>query len=331
VTGLEFRDVYVEYRSEAGRIVGAVVGVSLHVEHGQVVGLVGESGCGKSTLARAATGVVPIRSGEVLFEGQPVTHLSWRPRPAHEVRLQMIFQDSYGSLNPRRRVGTQVEQALELAGRVTASGRARRARDLLEQVGLAPGVDAVYPHQLSGGQRQRVCIARALAAEPSVIVADEPISSLDASAQAQIANLLLRLARDLDVGLLFISHDLGIVRHIADVVYVMYLGQIVELGTASEVWSEPLHPYSRALIDAVPIVDGAGALPISLPGEVPDPSNPPRGCRFHPRCPVAMDRCSSEPPPRFTVRRGREAACWLAQTNAGVVSALDRRQGEVAG
>jgi peptide/nickel transport system ATP-binding protein len=198
---------------------------------------------------------------------------------------------------------------MTLGGRKDA--RDERVAELLEQVGLSPGASRRYPHEFSGGQRQRIAIARALAADPSCIVLDEPLSSLDASAQAQVANLLVRLARELDIGLLLISHDLAIVRHVCDAISVMYLGLIVESGPAAEVWSAPKHPYTEALIAAIPHADGAGDLPLALPGEVPDPAQPPSGCRFHPRCPHVFERCSLEEPPLYRLGADRLAACFL--------------------
>lgn len=308
---LELRDVAVEYRRAGRAPVRAVAGASLSVDAGQVVGLVGETGCGKSTLARAAVGLVKPVSGTVSFEGRPVRPLNRRARSRVDARLQMVFQNPFSSLNPRRRVGDQIADAMAILGLVPAGRRQARVQELLEQVGLPAAAAQRFPHQYSGGQRQRIAIARALAAEPSVIVLDEPLSSLDASAQAQVANLLKRLARDLGVGLLLISHDLAIVRHIADVVAVMYLGLVVETSPTRRLWSAPLHPYTEALIDAIPRADGSGWLPESLPGEVPDPARPPDGCRFNPRCPYAFDRCRTEVPPLVDVVDGRRVACWL--------------------
>jgi peptide/nickel transport system ATP-binding protein len=316
VSTLELNDIRVEYSRAGKATVQAVAGVTLRVERGQIVGLVGESGCGKSTLARAATGLVGLRTGAVSFEGHPVTRLGWRARPQPDVRLQMIFQDPYSSLNPRRRVGSQILQAVALAAKIPPQRRAGRIEQLLEQVGLPASAARAYPHELSGGQRQRVCIARALAAEPTMIVADEPISALDSSAQAQIATLLTQLTRSLNVGLLFISHDLSIVRHIADVVYVMYLGMVVEVGSPADIWAQPLHPYTEALIKAIPRPDGRRVLPDAVAGEVPDPANPPRACRFHPRCPYAFERCREESPPLTPIGVGRVASCWLRVPDA---------------
>jgi peptide/nickel transport system ATP-binding protein len=223
----------------------------------------------------------------------------------------MVFQNPFSSLNPRRRIGDQIGEALTTLGLVPRARRSARISQLLDQVGLPAGVARGYPHEFSGGQRQRIAIARALAASPSVIVLDEPLASLDASAQAQIANLLAALARELELGLLLISHDLAIVRHVADVVAVMYLGVVVEAAPTQELWATPLHPYTEALIAAVPHADGAGTLPLALPGEVPDPARPPPGCRFHPRCPYAFEPCPTEDPPLVELAPRRTAACWL--------------------
>lgn len=318
---LELRDVVVDYQRRHLPPVRAVAGVSLNLQRGEILGLVGESGCGKSTLGRATVGLLAPTSGTILFEGEPVSALGRSARPQRERRLQMVFQDPTSSLNGRRRVGAQVLDGISLGSGEAAqhdSAALARVGELLEMVGLPADAAARFPHEFSGGQRQRICIARALAAEPSVIVADEPISALDASAQAQIANLLRELAQELNVGLLFISHDLAIVRHVADRVAVMYLGRIAETGSTSAVWEEPLHPYSTALIGAVLRADGSGELPQALPGDVPDPADPPKGCRFQTRCPMVMDRCRVEEPTlQLSADRtdaasdGRQVACWL--------------------
>ena len=323
MSSLELRDIVVEYERRGGGQVRAVAGASIAVERGQIVGLVGESGCGKSSLARAAVGLVEPVEGMVLFEGREVTTLSRGARPSELVRLQLVFQNPYSSLNPRRKVGAQVADALD-ALEVPRSARAARVRELCEIVGLPAGAVDRYPHEFSGGQRQRIAIARTLAADPSVLVLDEPLASLDASAQAQLANLLVNLSRELRLGLLLISHDLAIVRHVADVVSVMYLGVMVELGPARPLWQLPAHPYSEALIGAVPHPDGSGFLPDALPGEVPDPSHPPAGCRFHPRCPYAFDRCRTEVPPLVPLAHGRHAACWLQPAGEEAVQPAER-------
>jgi oligopeptide/dipeptide ABC transporter ATP-binding protein len=310
---LEIDDVEVTYERRDRARFRAVAGASLNVERGQIVGLVGESGCGKSSLARAAVGLVAPTAGAVRFEGRPVVPLTRRARSAELTRLQLVFQNPYSSLNPRRRIGDQVADGVT-GGR---ADRATRVAELLELVGLPANARSRYPHEFSGGQRQRIAIARALAADPSLIVLDEPLASLDASAQAQVANLLLDLSKQLSLSLLLISHDLAIVHHVADVVSVMYLGKIVESGPTGALWSAPQHPYTEALIGAVPRPDGTGTMPEVLPGEVPDPALPPLGCRFHPRCPHAMDTCRASEPELVRVGEDRLAACWLRVPEAG--------------
>ncbi|TYB71014.1 ABC transporter ATP-binding protein [Nonomuraea sp. PA05] len=295
---LTIDDLVVEHRSPGRPVVRAVAGASLSVRPGEVVGLVGESGCGKSTLARAVCGLNPITAGSIDFDGQPVTPLGLRRRRL--TGIQMVFQDPYASLNPRRRVGDQIADGLRTAGDTAAS-----PADLLERVGLPRDFAGRHPHEFSGGQRQRIAIARALAARPRLLIGDEPISALDASAQAQVARLMRDLAVESGAGLLFISHDLSVVRLIADRIAVMYLGKIVEVGDTAEVWANPRHPYTRALLAAIPQPDGLGVLPEELPGDVPDPASPPSGCRFSPRCPLVMDVCRDKEPDFGPV------ACWL--------------------
>ena len=323
---LELRDIVVDYERRGGARVRAVAGASLTVEPGRIVGLVGESGCGKSTLARAAVGLVKTTSGTVLFGGREVGALGRHGRDRELARLQLVFQNPYASLNPRRRIGSQLSDALTTLGLTPPAARAGRVRELCETVGLPAGAVDRFPHEFSGGQRQRIAIARTLAAEPSVIVLDEPLASLDASAQAQLANLLVNLSRELGLGLLLISHDLAIVRHVADAVSVMYLGRMVETGPTRELWDLPLHPYTESLIRAIPHPDGSGFLPDALPGEVPDPGQPPSGCRFHPRCPYAFARCGVEDPPLVPLAGDREAACWLQPAGAPPAPPAERLQ-----
>jgi len=312
---LELSGVAVEY-GRRGQRVRAVDGVDLTVARGEIVGLVGESGCGKSSLARAAVGLEPLAAGTVTFEGRPVATLGRRRRPEYLRGLQMVFQDPYESLNPRRKVGEIIADGVRLGGGSRAEGLARAA-ELLERVGLPASAAASYPHEFSGGQRQRIAIARTLVARPSCLIADEPISALDASAQAQIANLLGELV-DADLGLVLVSHDLSVVRQVADRVAVMYLGRIVEIGDTETVWGDPRHPYTEALVAAIPHADGAGVLPVDLPGDVPDPASPPPGCRFHPRCPIAQDRCR-ELDQRLAPVAGRQIACHVrAQVGAEI-------------
>jgi oligopeptide/dipeptide ABC transporter ATP-binding protein len=311
---LDLIDVEVTYERSDGSPVRAVAGVSLSVGAGEIVGLVGETGCGKSSLARAACGLLPVSAGSVQFEGRPVRPVRQRERAAADIGLQMVFQNPYGSLNPRRRVGDQIADGLRRAR--PAAGPAPTVDGLLGRVGLDSDTARRFPYQLSGGQRQRIALARALAARPSVIVLDEPLSALDVSVQAQVANLLRELARDLGVGMLLISHDLAIVRQIAARTAVMYLGRVVETAPTARLWSEPAHPYSSALIGAIPTLNSVGQLPEALSGEVPDPASPPPGCRFHPRCPEVMDRCRSEDPVAFRPHADRIVACWLAEDSS---------------
>ena len=313
---LEVQDVRVEYRPRGRGVVRAVTGVDLTVAAGEVVGLVGESGCGKSSLARVVAGLAAPSGGRVLFGGEPVVPLGWRKRPAAQIRLQMIFQDPGGSLNPRRTVGAQLRDGIA-AG--TARAAATRVAELLERVGMSGAAAERYPHEFSGGQRQRVAIARALAAEPELIIADEPVTALDASAQAQVVSLLLSLVRELDMGLLFISHDLALVHEIADRTAVMYLGAIVEAGPTRRLMAEPRHPYTQALVGAIPQVSAEPHLPAVLRGEVPDPAHIPSGCRFRPRCPYAVDLCRTEPVLRAAA--GSLVACHRAEELAAAADA----------
>ena len=305
---LQLSGVAVEY-GRRGQRVRAVDGVDLSVARGEIVGLVGESGCGKSTLARAAVGLEPLAAGTVTFEGRDVSLLGRRRRPDYLRRLQMVFQDPYESLNPRRKVGELIADGARLGGSSRKDGL-DRAAELLERVGMPAAAVDSYPHEFSGGQRQRIAIARTLATRPSCLIADEPISALDASAQAQVANLLSELVDDSDLGLVLVSHDLSVVRQVADRVAVMYLGRIVEIGATETVWASPQHPYTEALVAAIPRADGAGVLPVDLPGDVPDPAHPPSGCRFHPRCPIAADSCA-ELDQRLMPVAGREIACHI--------------------
>lgn len=306
---LVLEDVSVRYTRGDGAHVQAVDGVSFTVPTGRVLGLVGETGCGKSSVGRVAAGLVAPASGRVLADDRPLEPLGRRARGREDLALQMVFQDPYASLNPRRRVGAQLSDGLAVAG-VPAAGRPTAVRELLGRVGLDPDRAGRYPHEFSGGQRQRIAIARVLAARPSIVIADEPISALDASAQAQIAGLLKELVASEGLGMLFISHDLSVVRHVADEVAVMYLGRIVEQAPIEELWANPRHPYTRALIGAIPRADGQGVLPEALGGEVPDPAAPPAGCHFRPRCPHAFGRCV-ERPVLEGAGEGVRVACWL--------------------
>lgn len=327
---LRVEDVVVEYPRKGLPPMRALAGVGLEIAPGEVVGIVGESGCGKSTLARAVTGLAPAHTGSVTFDGTPVGAMGRRRRASGLLPLQMVFQDPNASLNPRRTIGAQIQEVV--VARERARGAVRRRRDpenareaveALRRVGLPDGAAEKYPHEFSGGQRQRAAIARALASRPKMIVADEPVSALDASAQAAVANLLRDLAREEGIALAFISHDLAVVGALADRVVVMYLGRVVETGTVDQIFNAPRHPYTQALLAAVPVPDGSGTRPRALTGEVPDPGSPPPGCRFHPRCPLAVDRCRSDEPALSRAPGAAaesEVACWVARAGEPVAA-----------
>ena len=297
-------------------VVRAIDGVSFTIKKGETLGLVGESGCGKTTTGRCILQLEQPTSGSIVFEGVDMVSLDAAELRAVRRHVQVIFQDPYSSLNPRMTIGQILAEPLKVHGIVRDAGeRELRVRELLTQVGLLPQHAKRYPHQLSGGQRQRVGVARALAMEPSLIICDEPVSALDVSIQAQIINLLEELQARLGLTYLFIAHDLSVVRHISDRVAVMYLGKMAELADRKAIYDEPLHPYTRALLSAVPIPDPkieSKRERTVLRGEVPSPLNPPSGCVFHPRCPIAVDRCSAEIPPLREIRPGHWAACHLA-------------------
>jgi peptide/nickel transport system ATP-binding protein len=293
------------------RTVHAVDNVSLAVRPGETMGLVGESGCGKSTLGRCLVRLYDITAGRLRFKGTDISrHTRRQLRPIRR-EMQMVFQDPYASLNPRRRVGDLIAEPLRVHGNLSQADIAERVRALIGLVGLLPDQLERFPHEFSGGQRQRIGIARALALEPDLIVADEPVSALDVSIQAQIVNLLADLQERLGLTYVFIAHDLSVVRQVSDRTAVMYLGSIVELGPTEEVYRAPAHPYTQALISAVPVpaVDRPARSRIVLTGDVSSPTDPPAGCRFHPRCRYATARCRSERPALRQIASGREVAC----------------------
>lgn len=318
---LEVADLKVYFPIQHGlfdrtrKVVKAVDGVSLTLEAGETLGLVGESGCGKTTLGRAVMRLLEPTAGTIRFAGEDITRLNGAALRSKRRGFQMIFQDPFGSLNPRMTVGQIVGEPLEiheLGG--NSEERLKRVAELLEAVGLSASHAQRYPHEFSGGQRQRIGIARALAVEPQLLVCDEPVSALDVSVQAQIVNLLQDIQRARGLAYLFIAHDLAVVEHISRRVMVMYLGQVMELAEARALTQTPKHPYTQALISAVPVVDPASKRRrIVLSGDVPSPISPPGGCPFHPRCPVAEARCRMEKPVLREVSEGRFAACHLAK------------------
>ena len=301
------------FQSKVGEI-KAVDGVSFQIMRGETLGLVGESGCGKTTIGRCILQLLKPTGGEVRFRGEDLTQLSSKEMRPLRKELQVIFQDPYGSLNPRMTVGAIVEEPLIIHKIGDRNERKGRVQELFEVVGLNPNMMDRYPYEFSGGQRQRIGIARALAVNPTFIVCDEPVSALDVSIQAQVINLLRSLQERFDLTYLFIAHDLSVVRHISDRVAVMYLGKIVEITGRDELYRDPKHPYTRALLSAVPVPDPvveASRERIILTGDVPSPIDPPKGCSFHPRCPFAMDVCREITPVLKKTTQGHSVACHL--------------------
>jgi peptide/nickel transport system ATP-binding protein len=328
-TLLGVRDLARHYVVRRGRgwivkptILRAVDGVSFDLKRGRTLGLVGESGCGKSTTAKLVLGLVTPTAGEVRFEGAPVPApgtAAWR---ASRRRMQMVYQDPLGALDRRLTVGRQIMEPLVIHGGTTAAERRERAMALLDAVGLKPHQFDSYPHELSGGQRQRIVLARALILEPSLLVCDEPVSALDVSIQAQVVNLLLELQARFNLTYLFISHDLRVVRHVSHEVAVMYLGRIVEQGDPDRLMLDPAHPYTRALVSAIPAASARRGRPrLVLSGDPPNPMDIPSGCAFHTRCPLAVARCRAERPPLRPHPDGRLVACHLAPGDAGAAAA----------
>lgn len=317
---LEVDDLTRHFRVGGGSLFGrtahvrAVDGVRFELNRGETLGLVGESGCGKSTAGRLVLGIDNPTSGVVRFEGRPLDDLSISEWRRLRCDMQMIFQDPYGSLDPRISIATQIREPLDIHDIGAAADRNTQVDDMLDAVGLPRAVRDRFPHELSGGQQQRVVIARALILQPKLIVCDEPVSALDVSVQAQVVNLLNELQERFNLAYLFISHDLGIVRHICERVAVMYVGQIVEMADRRSLFEQPLHPYSRALISAIPIPDPeATREKLLLQGDPPSPISVPSGCRFHTRCPFAEDKCRTEEPELRDIAPGRTVACHFAE------------------
>ena len=312
-------------------VVKAVDGISFEIMPGETLGLVGESGCGKSTTGRLLLGLIPATSGSVLFDGTEVTELAGKELRAFRPKMQMIFQDLAASLNPRHSIGNIIGEPLDIQGAHSKSEVFDRVTELMELVGLSPRWRKRFPHEFSGGQRQRINIARALALNPKFVVGDEPVSALDVSIQAQVVNLMEDLQSELGLTYLFIAHDLSMVLHISDRIAVMYLGKMVELAKADELFNSPLHPYTQSLISAVPIPDPKAERlrrPIILEGDVPSPKNVPSGCVFHTRCPLVQDICRHEIPEYREVAPGHMAACHLIDghdSNIIPVESIKRR------
>ncbi|MED4601117.1 ATP-binding cassette domain-containing protein [Paenibacillus validus] len=311
---LEVRDLKKHFHLGSGKTLKAVDGLNFAIERGETFGLVGESGCGKSTAGRTIIRLYEATGGEVLFNGENVHGLRGRKQQEFRRHMQMVFQDPYASLNPRMTVGNIIAEGIDIHGLYTGKQRKARVSELLQAVGLNEEHANRFPHEFSGGQRQRIGIARALAIEPQFIIADEPISALDVSVQAQVVNLFKKLQKERGLTYLFIAHDLAMVKHISDRIGVMYLGKLVEVTTAEELYANPLHPYTQSLLSAIPIPDPEVERTrerIILQGEIPSPLNPPSGCPFRTRCPMAMPECAAVMPEFKEVKPGHFTACHL--------------------
>ncbi|HEX6923503.1 MAG TPA: dipeptide ABC transporter ATP-binding protein [Bacillales bacterium] len=312
----KLRDVKKYYPVRSGLLkrvtshVKAVDGVSLDIHEGETLGVVGESGCGKSTFGRTVLRLEGVTNGSLVYKGQEINHLSERKLKPLKKEMQMVFQDPYASLNPRQKVGDALEEAFIIHSSYNKEERKEKVFKLLEEVGLGADYYDRYPHEFSGGQRQRIGIARAIALNPTFIVCDEPVSALDVSVQAQIIRLLKDIQKKNNLTYMFISHDLGVIRHISDRVLVMYLGHMVEMATVKELFEQPIHPYTEALLSAIPRpVPGQQREKIKLKGDLPSPTDPPKGCPFHTRCPIAVERCKHERPEWRETTPGHYVAC----------------------
>ncbi|MCY9546458.1 ABC transporter ATP-binding protein [Lysinibacillus xylanilyticus] len=297
---------------EEKKVIKAVDDISLEIFRGETLGIVGESGSGKSTFGRTILKLVEPTEGEILYNGQPIQQLKGSKLQTYRNQMQMIFQDPFASLNPRMRIGTIIEEPMKLQLTLTKEQRKERVKELLQKVGLPEDAMQKFPHEFSGGQRQRIGIARALAIHPEFIIADEPVSALDVSVQSQVLNLMMDLQDEFHLTYLFISHDLSVVKHISDRVAVLYLGRVVEIGAKKELYENPLHPYTKALLSAIPVINfDQPKQEIPLQGELPSPMNPPVGCVFHTRCPYVMERCHQERPVLHEENKHQRVACFL--------------------
>ena len=317
---LEVKNLKVDYPVRGSwlakrKFLHAVDDVSFTVDHGETVGLVGESGCGKSSIAKALVRLENPAGGSIHIAGEDISQLKGKMLRRARKKFQMVFQDPYGSLNPRLSIQSTLDEVLSLHTTLDKAGRLKRMQELMAMVGLDPGQLGRYPHEFSGGQRQRIGIARALATEPELLIADEPVSALDVSVQAAIINLLKDLQKTTRIGLLFIAHDLAVVEHISDRILVMYLGRVVESAKAEELCSKPLHPYTAALLSAVPTLEKRSGSRIKLSGDVPSPLDPPNGCAFHPRCPYASEKCRTCRPELQEISPGHYTACFHVSEN----------------